>query len=212
MKTKLFTLLFLIFSFVAIQAQDAKAILDKAWNAYNTAGGITANFTLDTKDKTAKVTYSQDGKAYMKGNKFKLEIPDGITWFDGKTQWVYMNDVNEVNVSNPTEAELQAISPISLFGIYKSGFNLVSKGAKLVNGKSVATIEMTPQKKNSDITKITVEIERSTNVFTKIVVDNKSGLQNVLTIRNYVSGVSLADATFAFDKKNYPTAEVIDLR
>lgn len=46
----------------------------------------------------------------MKGNKFKIEIPDAITWFDGTTQWVYIKDTDEVNITNPTGDELQAIS------------------------------------------------------------------------------------------------------
>lgn len=212
MKTKLFTLLLLIASTLTLSAQNARSILDKANDAYNKAGGITASFTLDTKDTKTKNTYSYDGKAYMKGNKFKLEIPDGITWFDGKTQWVYLKDTKEVNVSNPTGEELQAISPSAFFSVYKKGFKLNYKGEKTVKGKKVLEVEMIPEKKNPDIAKIIVQIDKLTNIFSSITVIDNSGLQNILTITKIQTGTNLTDATFAFNKKDYPGVEVIDLR
>lgn len=210
MKTKL--LILSLFTVCLVNAQNARSILDKASEAYNNAGGVTANFTLDSKDVKARETYSYDGKAYMKGNKFKIEIPDAITWFDGVTQWVYVKDNEEVNVSNPTGEELQGISPSALFSVYKKGFNLVYKGEKRVNGKSVIEIEMTPQKKNADITKIVAFIDKGSNIFSKLVITDKKGLQNTLSIKNYKTGVTLPESTFQFNKKEYPQAEIIDLR
>ena len=193
-------------------AQNARAILDKAADTYNRAGGVTATFTLDTKDLKAKQTYSFDGKVLMKGDKFKIETPDGITWFDGKTQWVYLKDSQEVNISTPTGEELQAISPSAMFNIYKSGYNLTYKGEKTVKGKTVQEVEMTPQKKNSDITRIVVQIDKRTNIFSSITISYKSDLQNVLAINTLQTATNLPDATFIFNKKDYPKVEVIDLR
>ncbi|MBK5719295.1 outer-membrane lipoprotein carrier protein LolA [Dysgonomonas sp. Marseille-P4677] len=212
MRTKLFTL-FILFAFnINISAQNARNILDRASETYNNAGAVTASFTLDTKDLKAKEKYSYDGKVSMKGNKFKIEIPDAITWFDGTTQWVYVKDTEEVNISNPTGEELQAISPSVLFSIYKKGFNLSYKGVKRINGKTVDEIELTPQKKGGDFSKIVVEIDQSNNLFSKISVTDKSGLLNVLTIRNYQKGVGIADSVFQFNKNEYPRAEIVDLR
>lgn len=210
MRTKLITLLLLATTIA--NAQNARSILDKASEAYNKAGGITASFTLDTKDTKAKNTYSYDGKASMKGNKFKLEIPDGITWFDGNNQWVYIKDTDEVNVTNPTGEELQNISPSAIFSLYKNGFKLAYKGEKIVKGKSVYVVELTPEKKKAEIIKITVTIDKTSNLFTSITVVNKTGLENTLSINKMQTGVSLSDATFAFNKKNYPGVDVIDLR
>ena len=212
MKIKLFTFLSAILFACSITAQDARAILDKASDTYNKSGAVTAKFTLDAKDTKAKTTYSYDGTAYMKGDKFKIEIPDAITWFDGKTQWVYVKDTEEVNISSPTGDELQAISPSVLFNIYKKGFNLTYKGEKKSSGKSLYQIELTPQKKGSEFTKIMVEINKATNLFSKITAIDKSGLENILTIKSYQTGVNLADATFQFNKNDYPQAEIVDLR
>jgi len=212
MKARLFTLILFIASTSIISAQNARAILDKASEAYNKAGGVTVSFTLDTKDAKAKNTYSYDGKAYMKGDKFKIEIPDAITWFNGSTQWVYVKDTEEVNISNPTGEELQGISPSVLFSIYKKGYNLTYKGETREAGKTLQQVELTPQKKNADITKIIVSIDKTSNIFYKITLTDKTGIQNTLTIKNYQSNSNIADTTFAFNKKDYPNAEIVDLR
>lgn len=212
MKTRLF-ILSLFFAVTTMSfAQNARAILDKASEAYSNAGGVTAVFTLDSKDAKSNATYSYDGKAFMKGDKFKIEIPDAITWFDGKTQWVYVKDTEEVNISNPTGEELQGISPSVLFGIYKKGYNLSYKGEKRVGGKTVQEVELTPQKKGADISKILVQVDKATNIFHTITLTDKVGMQNILTIKNYQTGSNVPDAMFVFNKQDYPRAEVVDLR
>lgn len=210
MRTKLITLLLAITSIAS--AQNARSILDKASEAYTKAGGITANFTLDTRDTKTKNTYSYDGKASMKGDKFKLEIPDGITWFNGSTQWVYIKDTDEVNVTSPSGEELQNISPSAIFSLYKKGFKLTYKGEKKINAKSVYIVELTPESKKAEITKITICIDKTTNLFTSISVLNKTGLENTLTINKMQTNVSLIDSIFSFNKANYPGVDVIDLR
>ncbi|MDR2955745.1 MAG: outer-membrane lipoprotein carrier protein LolA [Prevotella sp.] len=212
MRTKLATLSVLLFISVMASAQNARSILDKASEIYNQSGGITAAFTLDTKDTKQGATYSYDGKAYMKGDKFRIEIPDAITWFDGETQWVYVKDTEEVNVSNPTGDELQAISPSSLFSIYKSGFNLKYKGEKKDNTKLLYEIELTPENKNSEFSRIIVQIDKGSNMFHRITLVDKVGLENILTIKKYMTQQELPDQTFRFNKSDYPDVEVVDLR
>jgi outer membrane lipoprotein-sorting protein len=212
MKTKLFSLAVLLIFTSVISAQEARSILDKAAEAYNKAGGVTVDFTLDSKDIKAKTVYSYDGKAYMKKDKFKIEIPDAITWFDGVTQWVYVKDTEEVNITNPTGEELQGISPSMLFNIYKKGYNLSYKGEKRIGGKIMQEVELAPQRKNADITKILVQIDKTNNIFSKIILTDKAGMQNTLTIRNYRTGTNMPDSTFSFSRNDCPQAEIVDLR
>lgn len=195
-----------------LNAQNAKDILDKANLAYNQAGGITASFTINTEDVKGKTVYSQDGKAYLKGNKFKIDVPDGITWFDGKTQWVYAKDGDEVNVSNPTGEELAGVSPSVLLSLYKAGFKLNYKGEKKEKSKTVYVVEMIPVGKKTEFSKMVINIDKVTNIFTSVSTFGKDGVDNHLIITKIQTGVSLPDNTFVFNKKEYPGVEVVDLR
>ncbi|MBD8349896.1 LolA family protein [Dysgonomonas sp. HGC4] len=211
MNKKLLILVFL-FSVLGLNAQDAKSILDKANLAYNQAGGITASFTINTEDVKGKTVYSQDGKAYLKGNKFKIDVPDGITWFDGKTQWVYAKGGDEVNVSNPTGEELAGVSPSVLLSLYKTGFKLNYKGEKKEKAKTVYVVEMIPLGKKTEFTKMVIHIDKATNIFTSVNTFGKDGVNNQLIITKLQTGVNLLDNLFVFNKKEYPQIEVIDLR
>lgn len=213
MKNKLiFLTLLLAFSSSILFAQDARSILDKASSNYNQSGIIVAKFTLDVKDIKENQTFSQDGTAYMKGDKFKIDIPEAISWFDGKTQWTYIKNTEEVNITNPTGAELQAISPSVLFSIYKTGFDLKYRGTKTVRGQVVYNIEMTAQDKKADLTKILVEIDKNTNSFSKIILYDKNGMENTLTINSYKPNQNLTESIFKFEAKDYPDVEIVDLR
>ena len=210
---KLISLILLSIAIVGYSsAQNAKSILDKASESYTKSGIVVAKFTLDVKDLKANQTFSQDGTAYMKGDKFKIELPEAVTWFDGKTQWTYIKSTEEVNITTPTGAELQAISPSALFSIYKQGFDLKYKGEKNVRGKMVQEIELTAQNKNADLKKILVEINKSDNSFSKIVLYDSNGMENMLTITSHKANQALGNDIFTFNKKDYPDAEIVDLR
>lgn len=211
MKLKLTTFLTAIFVFSATFAQNPKTILDNATSAYNKAGGIALSFTLNTEDSKNKTTYSQDGKASLKGDKFKIEVPDGTTWFDGKTQWVYISDSEEVNVSEPSGEELASISPSFFLSLYKQGFKLNYKGEKKEQGKLSYQIEMIPTKKG-EYSKIAVSIDKATNLFNKVSFYGKTGIHTHLLIRKFETNKTYADQIFKFDKKQYPGVEIVDLR
>lgn len=211
MKTKLVAILFLSTLFT-VNAQNAKDILDKCNAAYNKAGGITATFTINAQDVKNKTTYSQDGQAQLKGNKFRVEVVDGVTWFDGKTQWVYDKGSDEVNISTPSGEDLAGISPSVLLSIYKVGFKLNYKGEKKENGKSVYVVELVPEKKKSEINKMSISVDKLTYLFTSLTMYNKDGMNNELIVKKMQTGVNIDNSKFSFSKKEYPKAEVVDLR
>ncbi|NDW18310.1 hypothetical protein D0T53_07085 [Dysgonomonas sp. 216] len=211
MKARLLFLFIFISAQIAV-AQNAKDILDKVATTYKQSPGFILSFTINTNDIANKTTYSHDGTAHIKGNKFKIQVPDGITWFDGKTQWVYMTGGDEVNVSNPTGEELAAISPVALLNLYKSGFKLKNKGEKTENGKKVYLIEMIPEKKGSDVEKFDLKIDKASNLFTSISIYQKDKVNNQLIIKSTKEQSSIDDKVFTFNQNDYPDVEVIDLR
>lgn len=211
---KLFSFfIFLLACATSLYAQDAKSILDKASESYTRSGGISAEFSIKSANVHNKSgVFSQTGKALIKGNKFKIESGEGITWFDGKTQWTYVKNNNEVNVSNPDGEELAAVSPVSILNLYKSGFSLTSKGTTTDRGRTVYKIEMKPQKKNAGVSRYLILIDKQTSHISAITIESKNGDNITISILKYQSGIALADKTFTFDKKEYPQAEMVDLR
>ena len=148
----------------------------------------------------------------MRGNKFKLELPSSITWFDGTTQWVLLKDANEVNISNPTAQELVSISPLGLLNMYKKDYTLNKPVQRTFNGKVTTEIELTPNNKSQEFKTLTIAIDKKTNSVVMVRFTTRDGNKNKLTISNYNSDNKYSNDMFLFNKHNHPGVEIIDLR
>ena len=202
----LFTLLY------GQSSAESKAILDKANQLFEKSEGVKLTFTLNTEEADGTTYEPQSGTAFVKGDKFKLDIPYATTWFDGKTQWVLLKDANEVNISNPSSQELASISPLALLNIYKTDYTLKSPENKTIKNKEVVQIEMTPMNKSQDFKSITLVIEKKTNAVVQINFTTNGGIKNSLSISEYNTNNSFTNDLFSFNKHNHPGVEVIDLR
>lgn len=209
---KFIYLLLSVLSPLLATAQDATAILDKAAAAYENSNGLTAHFTMQTRSEVQKVQESFEGTVDIKGDKFLLKTPDMVTWFDGTTQWAYVERNEEVNVSTPAGEELQATNPALLLRSYKKGFTAQYKGESTApNGKAAYDIELQP-KKRGDIVRVALQIEKFSSLPASIAVYSKNGISSTIRIHKMETGVNQPDSYFVFNQKNYPQVDVIDLR
>ena len=181
---------------MAAFAQTAREVLDKTAAALSNKGGVTANFSIRN---------GVSGSIKIKGRKFQATTPQGIVWFDGKTQWTYVKQNNEVNVSNPTEAELQAINPYNFVYIYRNGYK-----AELKDAGNLHQIHLTATGKDKGIQEMYIRVDKKTYVPTAISM-RRGKRWTSITISNFRKA-NLSDAIFSFNAKDYPQAEIVDLR
>lgn len=194
------------------QAQEAQAILDQAAQAYEQSNGIKASFAIHSVVPQQNISESFEGIIHMQSDKFKLETPDMITWYNGETQWVYLMRNEEVNVSTPSGDELQLTNPAVLLRQYKKGFAVQYKGTSTTRqAKSAYDITLTPKKK-SDIQQVDLQIEKVSHIPTAITITDKNGATVSIHISKWETGKNQADSFFSFNESDYPDAEVIDLR
>lgn len=212
MKISLTIILILCFSVVATAQNKSKTLLDRSYAAFEKSEGIRLSFVSTMTDKDGVKYEPQTGEAYIKGNQFKLEMEAMDIWFDGKTQWVYMKEVNEVNISTPTASEIAAISPLALLGIYKNGFTLKAPASKTINGKSTHLIDMVPASQNKDFKSITAAIDKESGNIVQVIMVMNNGVKQMIDITDYNTNHQFGDAMFRFNINNYPRVEIVDLR
>lgn len=191
---------------------NARNILDKAYSAYEDSNGIKMAFSITTTDENGTAYQPQTGTAQIKGNKFKIEMPTIDTWFDGKTQWVLMKDLNEVNISHPSNEEIAFINPLELLSMYKTGFTLNPPVTATINGKSVFIINMSPTGSKSDFKKISVGVDKKNNSVLQVDITLKNGLRNKIDISDYNTNYNFPDTEFTFNKDDHKGVEIVDLR
>ncbi len=194
----IFMLLVLTVSISAQNATQARKILDKTASIIGRKGGAVANFSISGKYGNSSGTIA------IKGNKFNAKTPQAIVWYDGKTQWTYMKKNQEVNVSTPTEAQQQSMNPYKFISIYKNGFKL---GMKNVSEGWQIHLYATNQKRTIKEMYIVV----GKNYLPKTIRMRQSNGWTTIKVTNF-KAKNLADTMFRFNAKDFPNAEVIDLR
>ena len=180
-------------------AQAAKSVLDKAASEFKKCPSVNVTFEVAIGEDI------DNGTITLQGNKFCTKLSNTSIWFDGKTMWTYVKDNEEVNVSNPSEAQLQAINPYNFINLYKSGYTntLNSTGNAYV-------VHLTSTAKDQKIKELFITIDKQSYHPTKVkLLQGKSWTE--FDISN-LSKAKLADSEFRFNAKDFPKAEVIDLR
>ena len=196
MVTVLFTFHFSLFT---TSAQTAKSVLDKAAATITVKDGVKANF---------KMTASQGGTSgtiWLKGKKFHATTSMAMIWFDGKTQWTYMKNNDEVNISTPTESQLQAINPYNFINLYKNGYDLT-----LNKSGNDFIVHLTASSDSKKIKELFISVDKKSYhpKQVKLLQGKKWTIFDITDLKKE----SVADSKFRFNAKDFPTAEVIDLR
>lgn len=198
------TLLIALTIFAAIMpsaAQNAKKILDKTASVIAYKGGASANFSI-----SGSGTAATSGRISIKGNKFQATTPVATIWFDGKTSWTYMKKNEEVNVSNPTASQLAAMNPYSFINLYKSGYSYTAKSEG-----SNYEVHLKATNKNKGIKEMYITVNKTSYVPSLIRMCRSNNTWTTIKVSNF-KRANLSDSMFRFNAKDYPKAEVIDLR
>ena len=184
---------------VATYGQTAKSVLDKAAANVSAKEGIRANFKMTGSHGNTS------GQIAVKGRKFYATTPMATIWFDGKTQWTYMKNNDEVNISNPTEAQLQAINPYNFINLYKKGYNYT-----LNKSGNDFVVHLTATNANAKIKEMFISINKNSYNPTqvKLLQGKKWTIFDITDLKKQ----AVADSQFRFNSKDFPSAEVIDLR
>ena len=199
----------LLASVVSAQAQSARSVLDATAARMTESGCIRAQFKA-TQFRGITPESETAGTLLISGRKFQMKTPDITTWFDGKTQWAMLSDASEVNISEPTEEELAAMNPSALIYCYKKGYNYALRKTSL-RGKPTYEVRLVAKNKKAAFSEIYVDVEQST--FNPLCFRAKqNGNWMRLSILSFQVNQSASDADFTFPAKDYPNAEIIDLR
>ena len=199
---KLFTLWMLALLPCWLCAQNdmkAAAVLDKVLENLSESNGIRADFGG-----------TESGYLLLKGEKFYLNNGNIQSWYDGKTQWTYVADNNEVNISHPTAEELQSINPYLILTRYKTDFDYTYKGPKTRNGIKGHEIVLTPKHSdNRNVYRLFISLKYQPLAMR---MEQDGQTLSEINVTKFQTDLQLDGEVFRFDKSLYPDVEIIDLR
>lgn len=184
----------------AADKMTARKVLDKTAAVVGKKSGAQAQFHI----ANAKIG-NASGTIAIKGNKFNARTADATVWFNGKTQWTYMKSTDEVNVTTPTQAQQTQMNPLTFINMYKTGYKL---SMKTVDGKY--EVRMVAESKSRSVQEMYIVVNPKTFVPTQVRMRQKDSWTTI-NISNFKAATQ-SDAIFTFNKKDFPSAEIVDLR
>lgn len=183
--------------------ENSSQLLERAAKAISTAPSVSAKYNLTVSDGS-----KTSGAITLSGNRFLMVNEAVRVWYDGKTQWSYLPSNQEVNINEPTAAELQQINPILIINSFKTNYTIHPSEST----STESTIILKAKKANAEIPMVSITLNKTTALPSKIAINMASGQSATISITSIAIGKKLSDASFRFPKSDYPGVEVIDLR
>lgn len=189
----------------------AMALLDKSTSSFNQSNKSSKiDFSCIVENTQSGKKQNLKGYLLLKGEKFKLSVAGVDTYFDGKTEYVYMPESAEVTVSEPGKEEVKKINPILIITSYKSGYKMLYIGETTDNGNAVEIAELYPEDRKSPYARISISVDKSSMMPHAIKLQGKNGVNTTISVDKYTD-MSIDDRQFAFDLTR-KDIEIIDLR
>lgn len=216
MMKKIVLLMFVLGVTLSSYAQTdakAKAILAEVSKKYRLYDIVKADFTFTVDNQQAKVKETQQGTLYAKAsvNKYKVAMTSQDLISDGKSQWTYLKDDKEVQLTSVDNSD-DVINPAKIFTLYEKGYKYLYTGDSKIGGKVYQMIDLSPIDTKKSFFKIRLSIDKAAKQISNVLIFDKNGSKYTYAIKSFVPNVKVPESTFAFDAKKYPGVEVVDLR
>lgn len=204
MKKYLIIFLLFIYNISFTQEKIVNQILDDMFQNTNMYDNSTINFLFNYKNQNLDINTDQEGTIIIQGGKFNLQIDNQLIINDGITQWIYLKDVNELQITN-NDPKQNTMNLNALFEISREDFKANYIG---ISKENTHIIELIPKESDSFI-KMQLNIDNK-NEIKKIIIDDKQGGQFTYLITSLQTNSEILP--FYFNSKNYNDIEIIDLR
>ena len=190
--------------------QGASKILDNVLKKYNSFGTMSIDFTFKS-EKNKTVLMTTKGKLLIKGKKYYATFNEQVYGCDSLMVWNYQKEGNEANLYEFDEAEAPIFHPTKFISNWKNEFQIKFIREEFTNNISTQIIDLIP-KKQTNYYKIRIFIDKNKKEIIKTQIFDKNNTIYNYFITKMVANTPIQDATFKFNKNNYPNVQINDMR
>ncbi|TDB60052.1 LolA family protein [Arundinibacter roseus] len=185
----------------------AASILDAMSNKYKSMTSFKAVFTYSPEGGR-----DMKGDATVKGTKFRLKMAGQEIFNDGKTMATYIKETNEVNLQDFDPNEVGDLNPTRIYTAYKKGYKYAFIKENTEGGQVYEVVELSPTSASSQVSKVEIKVHKKDKSIKSWKITQKNGQRVTYRVDQFQPNVQVADSFFAFNSKQYPGVEVVDLR
>lgn len=196
---------------MAIGQNDPAAIkiLDKFSDNALKAPSISMNFKLINSNQQENTIDTLKGSVILNKDKYKLDLPDNIVWFNGEISWSYLPAEKEVTITKADKKDNSFQSrPSLIFSMYKKGYK-----SRLIEEKTDSyIIDLYPEDIKSELLRVRLTLGKTLLDLITLEYKRKDGVVMTLNVTEYNLKQKTTNDTFVFQSDKYKGAEIIDMR
>jgi outer membrane lipoprotein carrier protein len=204
-------LIIILYPLLASAQNDPEAtkILDKFADNAQKAPSVFMKFRIITNNQPENKIDTSAGSVILSKDKYRLELPNNIVWFDGATSWSYLMAEQEVTITKADKKDNSFQSrPSLIFTMYKKGYK-----CRLIEDKTDSyQVDLYPTDIKSDILRVRLTIGKPQYNLISLEYKRRDGIIASIQVLEYnLKQIQPGDA-FIFKADKYKGAEIIDMR
>ena len=211
--TLLIISLFATLLLVAQGSVPQMEILDQVAAKTEKYVGLKIDFTLYVENLHNAKRDSYKGNAIYKTGLYKMDIMGQVVYSDGKTNWTYLRDAEEISITNNGDNEAFMTNPQAILKDYKSKFKVNFISDKFEKNRALLEFDFFPKQiENKKYSKITIRIYKTKKQIFSVRYVGKDGVNYLIEIDKMLENPTISDSEVKFSKALYPDADIIDMR
>ncbi len=200
-KATLFCILF--FTIFALQAQNAKQLLNEVSSKVKTYKNIKIDFKYTLENSKENINQETRGDVTLQGNNYVLNMLGTTRIFDGKKIYSIVPEDEEVTISTFHKEDNKDITPSQMLTFYEKGYSSKMDIIQNVKGRKIQYVKLTPINSKADIKYILLGIDTQTKHIYKLIQTDANGTKYTLTVNAFKTNLPLSENMFKFNETKY---------
>jgi len=196
-----------------VQDPAAREILDGVAARVKQMKSIQADFELVIEDRKENTKNISVGNLLIKQDKYKISTSGSVVYFNGKTMWTHMIDLQEVTITEPDNTDDEFLSnPAKIFTWYNRDFKYRYVRETSLDGTDFHEIDLYPINLDQPYSRIKIFVSQKSEMPEIISSIGKDGVDYTVNLRNFQLDREINDAIFSFVNLKNKKVEIIDMR
>ena len=179
----------------AITSEKLAAQVEEKYRSFK---DLSMNFTKTLKSEIFETEKKTKGKMYLKNpDKFRIETKEEIIVTDGKFLWNYSEE-NEQVLKSRLDRSKNIFKPNQYLSNFRKEYNAKSTGEEKIDKTECHKLVLTPKKKDSFITKMTIWIDKKNWLAKKLEYQDSNDNEITLIFDKIKTNQGIKDSKFVF--------------
>ena len=202
----IFFFLLLLPLWCSAQVLDADALLDKVIHTMKADAPLQMDYSYTVYEDDNSIVMQDKGVMRLEGNRYSLIMDKMGLWCNGETQWSYMQEIDEIYITDAMSDEAQNLSPLFIMENYREG---CTKEVEIKDGKLTIVLHVPA---DSDIEKVVLSVDSGSSRLTAMDVFMRGQGYMEVKLDGYHKNCVFASDIYECPVKEYSTAEIVDMR